>query len=310
MATEAELIAALSTVFSRRRVPGVEVGIGDDGAVLVPPDAKQIAVADMAVEGVHFRRDWSSLAQIGGKITAANLADIFAMGAEPTYLLVTAGLPVDFSVSEILELAQGIQAEADLVGAHVVGGDLSASPSMVLSITALGESNHPILRSGAKVGDTVFVSALPGWSAAGLACLTSGASHPKAVATHLKPTVDYALARQLAAAEISSLCDISDGLISEAHHLSDASQVRFVLQPDVLSQTSEFAELATLAKELETDVWRWICGGGEDHLFLGTTSDPSSLPTGVIVIGQVVSGRGVELVGKSEFEKVGYSHFR
>lgn len=310
MATEAELIAALSTIFSGRSGPGIEVGIGDDGAVLLPPNAKQIAVADMAVEGVHFRRNWSSLAQIGGKITAANLADIFAMGAEPTYLLVTAGLPQDFSVAEIIELAEGIQNEADLVGAQVVGGDLSASPSIVLSITALGQSSQPILRSGARDGDAVFVSALPGWSAAGLACLTSGASHAKAVAAHLKPTVDYALARQLAVAGINSLCDISDGLISEAHHLSDASQVRFVLEPDLLAASPDFAELSAIATSLGIDVWRWICGGGEDHLFLGTTSDPSSLPSGAMVIGRVVSGRGVELVGKSDFEKVGFSHFQ
>ncbi len=310
MATEAELIAALSTIFSEHPGPGVEIGIGDDGAVLLPPSTKQIAVADMAVEGVHFRRDWSSLTQIGAKITTANVADILAMGAKPTYLLVTAGLPADFSVAEMIELAQGIRNEADRVGATVVGGDLSVSPVMVISIMALGESESPILRSGAKVGDMVFVSALPGWSAAGLACLTAGASDAKAVAAHLKPTVDYALARQLAAAGINSLCDISDGLISEAHHLSDASQVRFVLEPDFLSASPEFAELSVLALKLGTDVWRWICGGGEDHLFLGTTSDPSVLPSEVMVIGRVVSGRGVELVGKSEFEKVGYSHFQ
>lgn len=309
MATEAELIAALTTVFARSSQVGIEVGIGDDGAVLSPAKIKQIAVADMAVEGVHFRRGWSSLAQIGGKITAANLADIYAMGAEPNYLLVTAGLPKDFSIDEMLELAQGIQDEADLVGAQVVGGDLSSSEKLVISITALGESDSPILRSGAKVGDQVFVTGLPGWSAAGLDCLKDAKVHNKAVKAHLKPEVNYSLARQLSQLKISSLCDISDGLVSESDHLAKASRVKFVVKPELLARHPEFEELEDLASDLGKDVWAWICGGGEDHLFLGTTSDPSVLPRGVMVIGEVISGSGVELQNKTNYKEVGYSHF-
>ncbi len=310
MATEAELIAALGSIFSQRPALGVEVGIGDDGAVLTAPTSKQIAVADMAVEGVHFRRDWSSLSQIGAKITAANVADILAMGAKPTYLLVTAGLPADFSAAEMIELAQGIQSEADRVGATVVGGDLSVSPAMVISITALGETDAPILRSGAKVGDTVFVTGLPGWSAAGLACLSAGRSHKKAVVQHLTPSVDYSMAADLATAGINSLCDISDGLISEARHLSNASRVKIVIDPEALATSPDFAEITALAQELGIDAWRWICGGGEDHLFLGTSASATNLPRGVLVIGRVIEGSGVELIGKPEFEKVGYSHFQ
>jgi len=310
MATEAELISALSLVFSKTNPVGVEVGIGDDGAVILPSLSRQIAVADMAVEGVHFRRDWSSLAQIGAKLTAANLADIFAMGGQPKYLLITAGLPQDFSIADISQLAQGIQDEADLVDVQIIGGDLSQSASMVISITALGESQNPILRSGAKPNDFLFLSALTGWSAAGLACLQAGLSHSKAIAAHLKPEVDYVFARELSHRDIHSLCDVSDGLISEAHHLASASQVKIVIDTELCKSHSDFPELFALADEIGADVWDWILAGGEDHCFLGTVSDPSDLPSGALVIGRVHEGTGVEVLGKSEFKKVGYSHFQ
>ena len=138
MASESELIAALSEVFSLSD-PNLIVGIGDDGAVIKASTKNLVAATDMAVEGVHFKREWSSLFEIGGKVTAANLADIYAMGGDPRYLLVSAGLTKDFGIAEIQELAQGIKSEADLVGAAIIGGDISRAEQLVISITALGE---------------------------------------------------------------------------------------------------------------------------------------------------------------------------
>ena len=173
MASESELIAALTAVFKSSDLR-VLIGIGDDGAVIAPSPLKSVLATDMAVEGVHFNRDWSTLREIGAKITAANLADIFAMGGDPKYLLVSAGLTPDFGIPEITELATGIAEEAALVGASVVGGDISRAEQLVISISVFGEVENPITRSGAKVGDSVIISGLPGRSAAGLLQLKNG----------------------------------------------------------------------------------------------------------------------------------------
>jgi thiamine-monophosphate kinase len=135
MASESELIAALTAVFGHSDAnvrENVLIGIGDDGAVIAPSSSKSVLAADMAVEGVHFNRKWSTLHEVGAKITAANLADIYAMGGEPKYLLVSAGLTSDFGITEITELATGIADEAALVGASVVGGDISRAEQLVI----------------------------------------------------------------------------------------------------------------------------------------------------------------------------------
>ena len=174
MASEADLITALSSIFSRRQDESILVGIGDDAAV-VKAHLTPIALAsDMAVEGTHFNRNWSSLYEIGAKITSANLADIFAMGGRPEYLLVAAALPQNFSVEELEELALGIADEVSSVDAYVVGGDLTHSDRIVISMSVFGSVPQPVLRSGARVGDHVVISKLPGESAAGLDLLRRG----------------------------------------------------------------------------------------------------------------------------------------
>ena len=136
MASESEIIKALSAIFKASN-SGMVVGIGDDGAV-APASNKQIVMSsDMAVEGIHFKRNWSSLKEIGAKITAANLADIYAMGGVPKYLLVSAGLPDNFTIPEVTELATGIKSEADLVNCVVVGGDISKEPEHPRAIDRL-----------------------------------------------------------------------------------------------------------------------------------------------------------------------------
>jgi len=190
MATEREILAAISAVFSRTADESVLVGIGDDAAVIKAALTPIALASDMAVEGTHFSRNWSSLYEIGAKITAANLADIFAMGGRPEYLLVSAALPKSITVEEVEELALGIADEAALVGASVVGGDLAYSEKIVISISAFGAVGRPILRSGAKVGDQVVVSKLPGESAAGLEYLKRGVLDASS-SHHRHPTVDY-----------------------------------------------------------------------------------------------------------------------
>jgi thiamine-monophosphate kinase len=256
----------------------------------------------MAIEGVHFNRKWSTLREIGAKITAANLADIYAMGGDPKYLLVSAGLTADFGITEITELAQGIAEEAALVGASVVGGDISRAEQLVISISVFGEVEKPITRSAAKVGDSVVISGLPGKSAAGLIQLQSGVADSSFVSAHKKPVLNYELAAKFR--NVNSMCDVSDGLLSELNHIASASGVGIELDSRLISEIPGFNELEAETKE---DIWELVLSGGEDHVFVATTS--SYIPEGAHVIGKVVSGTGVTVSGISKLPSTGFRHF-
>jgi thiamine-monophosphate kinase len=152
------------------------VGIGDDAAVLATPDGRVVATTDFLLEGRHFRRDWSSAADVGHKAAARSLADCAAMGAEPSALLVALAAPPDLPVSWATELAAGLADECARVGASVIGGDTARAASVLLAVTGLGDlaGRDPVLRSGARPGDLVAVAGPLGPAAAGLALLTAG----------------------------------------------------------------------------------------------------------------------------------------
>ena len=305
MASESELIAALTAVFKLSDAnvrENVIIGIGDDGAVIAPSAQKSVLAADMAVEGVHFNREWSTLREIGAKVTAANLADIYAMGGDPKYLLVSAGLTIDFGIAEITELAKGIADEAALVGASVVGGDISRAEQLVISISVFGEVENPITRSGAKIGDSVIISGLPGKSAAGLIQLQSGITESLFVSAHKKPDVNYQLAKKFR--DVNAMCDVSDGLLSELNHIASASGVGIELDSKLIEEIPGFKELKAATNG---DVWELVLAGGEDHVFVATTS--RDIPEGAHVIGKVVSGTKVKVSGIPELPAIGFRHF-
>ena len=284
---EEEIIASLKEIFATSD-PLIEVGIGDDGAVVKGFD-HQVLTTDMAVEGVHFRTDWSSPFEIGRKVTAANLADIYAMSGTPKYLLLALSLTGDEELSWIKELARGVKHEAGLGRAHLVGGDLARAKNITLSMSAIGQCENPILRSGAKVGDGIYLSSLPGWSAAGLSMISAGKSpandlQARAVQEFRAPTLDYGYDSSRAHA----LADISDALLIQGLQMANSSGVCFAMSKDLIMATPEFAELSEVADSIEGDVWQWIFAGGEDHVFLSTGID---LPG--IHIGEVKDGLGI-----------------
>jgi thiamine-monophosphate kinase len=292
MASEREYLEAIASVFSSSH-HALLVGIGDDAAVVAKPQAPIALSTDMAIEGTHFTREWSSLFEIGAKITAANLADIYAMGGRPTYLLVAAGIPENYSVEDVRELAMGIADEAKKVGAVVVGGDLARSRDLIISISVYGEVITPLLRSGAKVGDVVAVSQIPGESAYGLSLLQNGV-HDERTAAHRRPQVDYVKISAINPDATHALSDISDGLISELGHISEASGVGISIDSNLLFAGSEESHKS------------FILHGGEDHHFVGTF--PDEIPDGWIAIGKVISGNGVSVDGQSSHHE-GFSHF-
>ena len=306
--SEAGLIARLRDLFHTSFQTQVQVGIGDDAAVIKSSSNKLVATVDMAVEDIHFNKKWSSPFQIGAKLTTANLADIFAMGAIPKYLLVAAGISELDNSETVTELAKGIRSVADKFEVTVIGGDLSKSEKMTLSITALGElSAQPILRSGARVGDLIYLSSLTGLSAAGLAILNRELDRPRyVVEAHLNPKL---VAPEKLIKVATSMCDVSDGLATDAAHLSYASNVNFNLSKDLISQAADFKDLAELAEELNEDVFDWILTGGEDHFFLATVGKENESNELGIQIGSVGKGEGKLLLDGVEIKKTGYQHF-
>ena len=306
--SEAGLIARLRDLFHTSFQTEVQVGIGDDAAVIKSSNNKLVATVDMAVEGIHFHRKWSSPFQIGAKLTTANLADIFAMGAVPKYLLVAAGINELNNSETVSELAKGIRSVADKFEVSVIGGDLSKSEKMTLSITALGEvSAQPILRSGGRVGDLIYLSSLTGLSAAGLAILNRDLDRPRyVVEAHLNPKL---VAPDKLIKVATSMCDVSDGLATDAAHLANASAVNFNLSKDLISKADDFKDLAELAKELNEDVFDWILTGGEDHFFLATVDKKNESSELGIKIGIVEKGDGKLLLDGIEVKESGYQHF-
>jgi thiamine-monophosphate kinase len=300
--SERDVINALQKIFASAD-PRVRVGIGDDAAV-VTTQPQSIITSDMAVEDVHFKPEWSSAFDIGRKITAANVADILSMGAQCDYLTASVALTGDETMQWIENLARGMKHEADAAGALIVGGDIARGPKIVISMTAVGSAQSPILRSGAKAGDSLYLSSLTGWSAAGLELLTREVSINSAIAERAlsefsAPTLDYSSDFSGATA----MADVSDSVLIQAEQIAEASGVQLVLDQVLISQASEFKDLSTLADELKVDVFQWILGGGEDHVLLATGE---SLPG--IRIGSVVAGSGIAGVDMKK-APVSWSHF-
>jgi thiamine-monophosphate kinase len=300
--SERDVINALQKIFATAD-PRVRVGIGDDAAV-VTTQPQSIITSDMAVEDVHFKLEWSSAFDIGRKITAANVADILSMGAQCDYLTASVALTGNETMQWIENLARGMKHEADAAGALIVGGDIARGPKIVISMTAVGSAQSPILRSGAKAGDSLYLSSLTGWSAAGLELLTREVSINSAIAERAlsefsAPTLDYSSDFSGATA----MADVSDSVLIQAEQIAEASGVQLVLDQVLISQATEFKDLSTLADELKVDVFQWILGGGEDHVLLATGE---SLPG--IRIGSVVAGSGIAGVDMKK-APVSWSHF-
>jgi thiamine-monophosphate kinase len=283
-----------------------EVGPGDDAAVVRTPDGRVVATTDVLVEGRHFRRDWSSAEDIGHKAAAANLADVAAMGARPTALLVGLACPPDTPTSWLEGVADGMAAECAPLGAAVVGGDTSASApdsaAVVLSVTALGDLGGaaPVLRSGARPGDVVALAGRLGWSACGLAVLRRGFTSPAvAVAAHRRPSPPYAAGPAAAAAGATAMCDVSDGLLADLGHIATASRVQVDLDRAALVRVclEPPGPMQQVASALGEDPMAWVLTGGEDHALVATFPAGVALPEGWTAVGRVTAGESGVLVG-------------
>jgi thiamine-monophosphate kinase len=285
------------------------IGPGDDAAVVAAPDGRFVVTTDMMIHGPDFRLAWSSAHDLGWKAAASNLADVAAMGAAPTALVVALAAPASTPVAFLEEFADGLRdgCAAMAPGCGVVGGDLSVSSTLTIAVTAFGnlEGRPPVLRSGARVGDIVAVSGVLGAADAGIrilfnSALTDGvpdaataaalrASRPEVVA-QLAPTPPIGDGRLAAIAGATAMIDLSDGLAMDARRIAVASGVGLDLSLDAVGSTAALA-------------------GGEDHSLLATFPADVALPGGFRAVGRVIEGSGVLVDGVAYVARGGWDPY-
>ena len=302
-------VAALARIIPRLPAsPATLLGPGDDAAVLAAPDGRVVLTTDVMVEGPDFRRAWSTPREIGFKAAATNLADVAAMGARPTGLLVAITTPADMPMTLLEGVADGFaDACAALApGCAVVGGDLTRSPVLTVAVTAVGslDGRAPVRRSGARPGDLVAYAGSLGRSAAALRLLFAAADE-EAVA-HLRRGRGALLAEQLAprppiaagpaaaAAGATAMLDVSDGLALDAARIARASGV--VLDLDDAALAPDVDAVAQAIGADREAALALVLAGGEDHGLLACFPDDAALPSPFRVLGVVRAGDAALLV--------------
>ncbi len=288
--------------------PDVLIGPGDDAALVRVGGGEVIVSTDVAVEGRHFRRDWSSGEDVGHRVAASNLADIAAMGGRPRALVVALSAPGDLPAQWALDLTRGLVDEAAEVGARIVGGDVSAADQVQVAVTVLGAAESGVVRRGtASAGDVVAVTGRLGWAAAGYAVLSRGFRSPRVVVeAHRRPRPPYAQGPAAAAAGATALVDVSDGLLADLGQVARASGVRIDIQASAFDVPEP---LQAVGAALGAEPMRLILTGGDDHALAATFPPDVLLPDGWAVVGAVGSGEGVTVDGAAYDGPQGHQHF-
>jgi thiamine-monophosphate kinase len=299
--------------------PGVQVGIGDDAAVLAPsPGRRLVATTDVLVDGVHFREGLSEPDDWGWKAVAVNVSDVAAMGGEPRWLLVALTVPDGTALRRLEGVYAGVAEACRAFGVVLAGGDTSSGPVLSLAVTALGEADHVVTRAGARPGDRLVVSGPLGAAAAGLALLERGdgpaaellARFPSLAAAHRRPVPDLAAGPRLARAGATAMVDVSDGLAGDALHLAEASAVGLEVR-DAAVPLAEGVEAA--ARLLGRDPVELGLGGGEDFVLAAALPRTADLG-GVIDCGRFLADPGQRVrqgaAGPRPLAGLAFDHFR
>jgi thiamine-monophosphate kinase len=307
---EFPLIAAITEGLSL--AAEVRVGPGDDAAVLAVDDAVAASV-DVLVEGVHFRRDWSEARDVGRKAVAVNIADIEAVGARATGLLVGFSAPADLPLGWVLDFVEGLRQESQAAGVSLLGGDVTRARDITIAVTAMGslEGRDPVLRSGARPGNVVAIHGRLGWAAAGLVVLGRGFRSPRVlVEAQRVPQIDYGAGAAAARAGATSMIDISDGLLADLGHVAQASGVLINLRQEAFDVAEP---LQAVAAATGADPYTFLFAGGDDHALTATFPSPDAVPAGWLVVGGVSLAdddhAGVLVDGAAWESAAGYDHF-
>ncbi|MDC0741204.1 thiamine-phosphate kinase [Polyangium mundeleinium] len=313
--SERARIDMLSRVFGANGSSRTIVGIGDDAAVIAPGQEPLVWTVDAQVEGIHFRRDLVSMADLGYRATMAAASDLAAMGASPLGILAGLVLPADVTDEDLCAIAEGQREAAEEVGTQIIGGNLARGQEISITTTVLGETPRPLGRSGAKPGEVLAIAGPLGLSAAGLVLIGRGrereADAAPAVRAYRRPIAR--IAAGLAARDVASAAiDVSDGLTRDVGHVARASGVLVVLDRSTLL-TPELERAAALA---EADPYQLALEGGEDYAVVVTVPE-DRVPAGFKRIGRVVPAQGGKIGIAVEhtdgtltpLDERGYDHF-
>ena len=298
----------IDTYFNRKNANSVDLGVGDDSALLTPPPQQQLVIcADTSVAGRHFPLDTHPHA-IGWKSVAVNLSDIAAMGAKPHSILLALSLP-QIDHHWLKNFSQGLYDCCDQFGVSLIGGDTTQSPHLTITVTALGwiETGQAVTRAGAQVGDLICVSGTVGDAAFALQHM----GHP------LQKRLDYPMPRCQLGQQLkglaSSMIDVSDGLAQDLGHILKASGVGAVLQLDQLPISSDIAKLEQEKK------WQLALAGGDDYELCFTISPQNyhllaqqKLDVNLTIIGQITQNLGLTFFQNGVDYSIqfhGYQHF-
>ncbi len=290
---------------------GVITGIGDDGAVLEPDTGRElVAVIDTLVEGVHFLED-TDPGDIAYRVVAVNLSDIAAMGARPRWMTLALTLR-DANEEWVGRFAAGLHEAAAEHGVALVGGDTTSGPCVVASVQITGdvESGNAIHRSGAKPGDTIYVTGTVGDAAAGLELIRDGRPAEYLAGRFLRPSARVDYGQRLVNVATAAI-DVSDGLFADLQKMLLASGVGAEIDLDELPVSAELNSAFEAGA-----VRRFALAGGDDYELCFTASatilpDSGDLP--VTAIGRVTTGENIvchDAQGVVEFSDSGYLHFQ
>lgn len=312
---EFERILRIGKLFATSGAKLVKVGIGDDAAVLRPSRSDLVWTVDSSVQDVHFRLGWLSEVDIGWRSFHAAASDLAAMGARPVGALSALELPKRFAEDALLRLLQGQRDASKTLGCPIIGGNLAAAKALAITTTLLGRTKQALLRSHARVGDEVWLIGDVGLAAAGLACLAGKARRRRGsaveccVAAWRRPAALIDRGRALVG-RAHAVIDVSDGLVGDAQHIAESSQVRIELDAEALNELLK-PELRDVAKMLSRPAIDFALFGGEDYALLATGLS-SRRPRWARRIGKVVPGKGIWWSKKGiscRQLKRGYDHF-
>jgi thiamine-monophosphate kinase len=305
--TEFDRIRRFWRVLGERAAPS-----GDDCAVLEVGGERIAITTDMSVEDVHFRIGWLRPHEVGRRAAASALSDLAAMAAAPLGVLVSLGVSPEWPDDFVADVMAGVGDAAGAVGATVLGGDLVRSERLVLDVTALGRAPSPVWRSGARVGDGLWVTGRLGGPAAAIEAWQAG-REPEASARErfAFPTPRIAEAMWLRDRGARAMIDVSDGLAADAGHIAAASAVRCAVEAErVPVHAAAAAGRDVLA----------LIGGEEYELLVAMPSDsPPELSLEfeqrfdllLTRIGRIEEGQGVSVTseGQSIDLPTGFRHF-
>ena len=301
------------------RVPEGTVGIGDDCAVLPAGEGELLFSTDLLMEGVHFLRSESSPEDVGWKAAAVNLSDIAAMGGKPVATFLSIALPKDAQGEWAERFIEGYRQISSQYDVPLLGGDTTSSlRDIAVNVGILGrcQSGKRLMRSGAKVGETIYVTGPLGDSAAGLQAILKGIRRSEDVKTLIErhkrplPRVDAGVIL-IQSGKVGAMMDISDGIASDMRHIMKASKVGAVIELDRLPLSSE---LISVCAEQGWDRYWLSTSGGEDFelLFTGPDGLENELDIKVYPVGKIVDGNELTWTVEGsavDYDYMGYKHF-